>query len=237
MTYEENPFEDKDIAQEWINTIENEKGTIRDKEINPILAEWIQRIKPQNVLDIGCGQGICANAIGDDSVKYIGVDPSEALIKRANEKYPKDNRSFIVANAYNLPFKNDSIDASFSITVWFHLENLDDASRELARVLKPGGHFMIVTADPDSYDLWETHYDDIKREGNKIIGSSKVLLNPDEPVQKYAVMSKNNFYTHSMEDIISSLTKYGLIIESANKIGFLPIHPGRSLFINIMGLK
>lgn len=237
MNYEENPFESHLGAQEWISTVENERGTIRDKEINPQLAEWIAKTKPSNILDIGCGQGICSDKLGNKNVQYIGIDPSPTLIARAKELYKTKNTEFIVGNAYNLPLEQSYFDTVFSVTVWFHLENLKLASRELNRVLKSKGAFMIITADPDSYDIWETHYLNIKREGKKIVGSAQVLLNPDEKDEKYAVMSKNTFYTHSLEEITSPLKESGLVVDAVDKIGFLPHNKGRNLFIKILGHK
>ncbi|MDX9914128.1 MAG: hypothetical protein RBS77_06130, partial [Candidatus Moranbacteria bacterium] len=38
---EENPFEDEQVAKEWINSVENEKNMGRDKEIYPRLKNWI----------------------------------------------------------------------------------------------------------------------------------------------------------------------------------------------------
>jgi ubiquinone/menaquinone biosynthesis C-methylase UbiE len=234
---EENPFEERHIAEQWIATVENEKGTIRDKEINPQLKEWLTAYSPKKVLDIGCGQGICSENVDLSSTAYIGVDPSLFLIERAKQIYNKPNCTFVVGNAYSLPIEDNSVDAAFSITVWFHLENLSKASEELSRVLSDGGRFMIVTADPDSYDLWDTHYSNTSKEGKKVVGSAKVLLNPDDTVHKYARMDRNTFYRHSIDEIMAPLNNNGLKVDEIVKMGILPIHNGRNLFITIVGHK
>ena len=129
------------------------------------------------------------------------------------------------------------VDAAFSITVWFHLEHLSKTSEELFRVLKSGGHFIIITADPDAYDIWKTHYDDIQMDGKKFIGKARVLLNPDEPTPIFSEISKNTFYLHTLNDILSSLKTSNLLVENVEKIGYLPIHRGRNLFVCISGKK
>ena len=57
---EENPFENAQVAAEWISSIETEKGLIRDKEIYPRLRTWSQEVDG-DIIDIGAGQGIAAN--------------------------------------------------------------------------------------------------------------------------------------------------------------------------------
>jgi ubiquinone/menaquinone biosynthesis C-methylase UbiE len=194
-------------------------------------------ISQSKVLDIGCGQGICSDNVDFNKTEYIGVDPSIFLIERAKQIYFNPNRTFIVGNAYNLPLEDSSVNATFSITVWFHLENLSKASEELSRTLSNGGRFMIVTADPDSYDIWNTHYSNANRVGKKIVGTAKVLLNPDEAIHAYASMDRNTFYRHSIDEILGPLSSNGLNIDEITKIGLLPVNKGKTLFIKILGHK
>ena len=65
------------------------------------------------VLDAGCGYGRMASAF--DSEKYVGVDFSEAFIKKARESHP--HYSFIIANLKELPFKDKVFDWSFCISI------------------------------------------------------------------------------------------------------------------------
>lgn len=234
---EENPFTSSKGAREWIYAVENEKGTARDKEVYPKISNWIKEIQPTTVLEVGCGQGICSTKLEDESIKYIGIDPSAVLIDRANELYKNQNRKFIVADAYSLPVLDGSINACFSVSVWFHLENLDLASSEMSRVLKENGHFMIVTPDPDVYDIWKSFYTNTQSDGNRLIGETRILLNPDQENHQYAVLSKNVFYLHSLKQITESLAQNGLTIDSIEKLGILPISNGKNIFICISGHK
>lgn len=238
MHKEPNPFETEQGAQEWINCIENERGTIREKEIDPLLARWVRQNKVGTILDLGCGQGLYATKTEGVS-SYIGVDPSKYLIEYAKYKYPKENRTFLVGNAYDLPIETVSIDACFSITVWFHLKDLFRASKELARVLKKKGHFIIITPNPKAYDLWSNSYEDAvyNQEAGCLIGKSKVLLNPDDREHKYAMMSENTFFPHSLEHIQKNLNDNGLEVATITELGTLPITDGRQIFIAIEGYK
>ena len=81
------------LSKEWIAWVEssNSNGT-REKEIFPYLKKWLQKVKPEYIADIGCGQGDCSKVIGK-SVKYIGIDLSHTLIKRAKELYFSSNHN------------------------------------------------------------------------------------------------------------------------------------------------
>lgn len=237
--HEENPFETEQGASEWIAMVESEKGTNRDKEIYPFLKSWIAEFKPKTVADIGAGQGICSVHLATEDIEYFGIEPSGFLVKRAKELYAKANRNFMVGNAYELPLADKSMDASFSIMTWFHLADLDTASKELSRVLVDDGHFFIVTPNPNAYDIWESFFLDVKKLEKYFTGVNKILLNPEDKPEdyKYAQVTDNTFYTHSLDEIKGSLEKYDLEIDSVEEFGILPITDGRSIFIKIVGHK
>lgn len=227
MQYEENPFEDKKIALEWINSVENEKGGSRDRDIYPRLQTWVRQANPNVVLEIGSGQGICAEKLENPAI-YIGIEPSELLVARAKEKYAAQNRTFLVGSAYAIPIENESVDAAFSVNVWFHLSNLEAAAVELSRVLRSGANFFLVTANPDAYSTWENFYVDFVREGNKLVGKVNIPVNP---------LSRNTMYEHFLEDISKSLQKAGLKIKETEQFGEPTSLPGRKFFISIQGTK
>lgn len=193
---EENPFENAQVAAEWISSIETEKGLIRDKEIYPRLRTWSQEVDG-DIIDIGAGQGIAANVtILKEGAQYIGIEPSLPLLQRARELYAAPNRKFVKGDAYNLPIKSASVNGCFCINVWFHLEHLKTAAVEMARVLKPKGAYFIVTANPVAYPIWESMYFEEQHDGNKIVGKVRLPT---------GVLSKNNFYQHSYSTILDVL--------------------------------
>lgn len=222
---EENPFEDEQVAKEWINSVENEKDLYRDKEVYPRLKNWLSQQTAGLVIEIGSGQGICSDKLGGFSGKYIGVEPSKALVQRAKELYNDDQREFVVGDAYHLPVESEKAEASFSVMVWFHLENLDKASSELARILKPGGSFMIVTANPNANKTWESFYFDHQKDGKKIVGKVRVPINP---------MSKSVIYQHTQDEILNALKSKGLEVLQIDEYG--PVNE-EDIFFSVEGRK
>jgi len=220
-----NPFTDRKVAEEWIISIEGEQG-IRSKELYPCLETWAKEVSPRLLVDIGAGQGVCADHVQFGETYYIGIEPSLYLVERAKNNYNKENREFIIGDAYKLPLEDNVADAILSVNVWFHLKDISLASRELSRVLKTGGKFLVSTANPASHDIWRKMYFDAVEDEEKIDGKVKVPINP---------MSRNIFYKHTNVAIREAFEQNGLKVEKEEDIGFLG--EKRPLFINYFGFK
>ena len=94
------------------------------------------------ILDFGCGSGANAVHLANRGAQVWGVDISEDLIRLAERRMAASGRAggahFIVASAHDLPFPDGSIDLVFGIAILHHLD-LKLVSREVVRVLRPGG--------------------------------------------------------------------------------------------------
>ena len=191
---------DEPSARAWIETIEAAKTSPRDHDIYPRLNTWIQRTQPASLLEIGAGQGVCSDKIDLANRHYTGVEPSPFLLDRANERYAHDNRRFTVGSAYALPADDAAFDAAFSVAVWHLLADLEAAARELSRVLKPGGSFLIITANPGNYSAWTERYAESRQEGRRFEGRT-----PDDV---------DVLYLHTLEEITGSLEAAGVSIRT-----------------------
>ena len=105
---------------------------------------------PGRVLDVATGTADLALALAADlpEAEVIGVDLSEGMLGVGRQKVERNGLRARVrleqADAENLPFEDGSFDA---VTVAFgvrNFENLDKGLGELQRVLRPGGHLMVL---------------------------------------------------------------------------------------------
>jgi len=82
--------------------------------------------------------------------QVVGVDISRRMLKIAQKKLP--NVKFIKANAYSLPFEDNTFDLVLSVTMLEFIHEPEKVLSEVYRVLKPGGEAVIGTMNGKS--MW-----------------------------------------------------------------------------------
>ena len=218
---------DQKTAQDWITAVEKPAPLTRDVDIYPMLNQWIKQNSPKTVLDIGCGQGICSGKIDLSHCQYVGIEPSAFLLKRAKELYVSENRAFLQGDAYNLPVADSSFDAAFSVLVWHLLSDLKKAAEELSRVLKKGGHFLVITANPAAFAAWKDLYKDPKVSGKRIEGTMQLGDSQTHDV----------LHIHEIGELKTALQDTGLEITKTETFRSPKVTTETKLLLAIYGLK
>jgi arsenite methyltransferase len=101
------------------------------------------------LLDLGCGAGndcFVARSIVGEKGRIIGIDMTEAMIKKAKENADKigyKNMEFILGEIESMPIPSNTTDVIVSNCVLNLVPDKKKAFSEIYRVLKPGGHFSI----------------------------------------------------------------------------------------------
>lgn len=102
-----------------------------------------------SVLDVGCGSALVADRIADVHATYVGVDygghHSAYASKRLRSAGNRLASAIGQCDAEQLPFPDDSFDVVVMSEVIEHLMRPEVATWEVARVLKPGGTFVMTT--------------------------------------------------------------------------------------------
>lgn len=109
------------------------------------------------VLDVGCGSALVADLLADLPLRYVGTDLAHHhLVYALGKQRPSDprlSRSVAAAAAEQLPFADASFDVVVMSEVIEHLVRPELAVREVARVLRPGGAFVMTTNNASEMPL------------------------------------------------------------------------------------
>jgi SAM-dependent methyltransferase len=116
-----------------------------EEQILPLAAELL--MGATDVLDIGCGEGQVARlATALGARRTIGVDPTWAQVEVARQR--GGGPVYARAGAAALPFADASFDTAVACLVFEHIEDVDGAISEVARVLTTGGRFLFFLNHP-----------------------------------------------------------------------------------------
>lgn len=130
--------------------------------------DLIEDHKSYDFLDIGCLNGNFYNFLIENEYegiidKFTGLDISEALIERANTRFPE--RDWIVGNSEKLPFEDDKFDIVTLMEILEHIEEPKKALQEARRVCKPEGMVIITVPNEerikDASHVWSYTSSDI----------------------------------------------------------------------------
>lgn len=115
-------------------------GIERGQRFAPTLARILP---PGPVLEIGVGTGAVARPLADTGREVVGIDISFEMIARARDRL---GPRVAVGDATRLPVRDASFDGAYSIWV-MHLLDRAATFREAARVVRPGGRYVVSGGD------------------------------------------------------------------------------------------
>ena len=103
----------------------------------------------QEILDVGCGGGLICEELAQRQAIMIGIDPAQGALETARLHAQSNglghNIYYQQGYAEALPYADGSFSAIVSFDTLEHVQNLQAAIREIARVLAPGGVFVFDT--------------------------------------------------------------------------------------------
>jgi SAM-dependent methyltransferase len=121
--------------------------------------DWIYRVKRRalrrglkgvpagaSALDLGSGTGWVVQELIGRGLRVEGCDIAEIAVERLSERFPQANFFQIALGSAPLPREDASYDAVTMLDVAYHMTDDElwaSALREVGRVLRPGGRFVV----------------------------------------------------------------------------------------------
>ncbi|WP_370476973.1 bifunctional demethylmenaquinone methyltransferase/2-methoxy-6-polyprenyl-1,4-benzoquinol methylase UbiE [Tamlana flava] len=175
----------------------------RKKVVN-IIAES----NPQTILDIATGTGdLAINLAETNANKIVGLDISSGMLAIGKQKVQKKGLEskieMVLGDSEKMPFEDNTFDA---ITVAFgvrNFENLENGLKEIYRVLKPNGTFVILETSVPTKTPYKQGYKFYTKNVLPLIGK---VFSKDRSAYKYLSESASVFpYGEALNNILRKI--------------------------------
>lgn len=209
----------------WIDGFTDGADPEYTEQIMPLAGEELDGY--ERVLDIGCGDGQISRLSAELGSEVVGVDPTWHCVSVAAAR---GGAAFARAGAAELPFADASFDAAVACLVFEHIDAVDAAIAEVARVLRPGGRFAFFLNHPILQapgSVWIEDHTVDPPEGYWRLGPYLVETETTEQVQPGVWI---RFVHRPLSRYLNALMSHGLVldrmVEPAPPEGFLTQSPG-----------
>lgn len=121
-----------------------------DYATNKLGVETLKLAEDSTVIDIGCGTGCALRHASEQVISgtLIGIDPVPRMVEIAREQTASHTASdrivFCQGSAEDLPIDDASADFVFAFDSFDHWRDQAQGLKEVRRVLKSGGQFIVV---------------------------------------------------------------------------------------------
>lgn len=181
-------------------------------------------ISGKSILHLQCHFGQDSISLSRLGAKVTGVDLSDKAIEKANELAikTKSQTTFICCDIYDLPKHLDKqfdiVFTSYGTIGW--LPDLDKWAKIVSRFLKPGGRFVFVEFHPV---VWMFDDDFEKIEYSYFKAGAIIETEEGTYADRNAnIRQENVTWNHSMSEVVNSLIRNDLIINSLDEFDFSP---------------
>lgn len=99
------------------------------------------------MLEVAAGTCACGRAVAPNARSVTCLDMTPAMLEAGRTEAEKEslhNMHFVLGDAAELPFLDNSFDIVLSRLAFHHFPNTDRPFAEMARVLKPGGKLVMI---------------------------------------------------------------------------------------------
>ena len=176
-----------------------------------ITLEYARTLRPQSVLDAGCG---CGNVLASlqyalpDS-QFVGTDLSFAMLAHARSQTQPDTK-LLQSLAERLPFATGSFDMVYALGLVDYLPNPSAFFQDARRILKPTGHLIFTYPNRQSVNRKLRNMDQALRSAIKaswsrtVLGKKTVAASPLRTVEVDRLLAASGF-----ESIRRNFITYG----------------------------
>lgn len=113
------------------------------------VAEYAARVGPGRILETAAGTGVAVRALTRSvpNAEIVATDINPGVVEYAVKQFSASGVTFQQADAQDLPFEDETFDLTLCLFGAMFFPDKVRANREALRVLRSGGHYVLVTFD------------------------------------------------------------------------------------------
>lgn len=211
------------VEKMYIPPVLNKKKSILENQMmfESLLSKALNVNPGKKILDIGCGRGLVALQVAENTQSHItGINIEKTQLEFAKTNFEqkgktKDSFDFKYADINNLPlpFENETFDAIYEIQVLSLCDNFEELIKEIARILKSSGRFVSLDwVKLEGFDEKSTYHQEILRQVKPLIGAIGT-----QKVQDYTHIIAKYFEIHENRDL-SAPHGQSILIQEADTL-------------------
>ena len=132
------------------------------------------------ILDLGCGTGrFSFELIKRYGCSIFAVDPSETMLREGQRlQIPEIDIMWLKGVAEDIPIDDNSVDLVWMSQSFHHIDDLNEAFKEICRVLKKSGFLAVRNGMRDHIDeiIWYEYFPEaIEMDRNRILSQKETI--------------------------------------------------------------
>lgn len=202
---------------EWYDQLVGDAGSEYHREVViPGTLRLLGLQAGQSAVDIACGQGVLCRALAGAGVQVTGVDAAAELIASARQRGGETAR-YMVGDARNLSFLPEArFDAAACVLAIQNIHPIAPVFSGVARILAPGGKFVIVMMHPCFRGAKETSWGWDEAGKVQYRRVDRYLIPRKTPIVTHPGSDPNHYtwtFHKPLGDYVKALRNAGLLID------------------------
>ena len=168
-------------------------------------------LRDEDVLEVSCGHGGGAAYLTRtfQPRRYTALDLNPVAIRFCQEKHRLENLVFQPGDAEHLPFESDAFDALINVEASHCYPNFRRFLAEVARVLRPGGHFLYA----------DFRFADGRAEWEKALRESPLQIQNERTINAEVLRGMDRNSARSLELIRRQLRPFAPDLSAEEQVG------------------
>lgn len=137
------------LSPAWIEEARQGKNSTRNGLLDKPMLTACGDVTGKRILDCGCGEGRFCRILAARGADYVlGLDLCEPMIEAARE-WQSEIEEYRIADVQNMSFiENGMFDLAVSYLNQCDVPNFNSNNKEVYRILKNGGYFIVANLHP-----------------------------------------------------------------------------------------